>query len=704
MASHQLLRCIKAFIIWSVVLATWAIPAGANIGNYSRYDFIYHYNDGSGDYYTGYVFAPTSFQTSGPLLAVGTYLYDQPQEMWASGYQSLNGADYYITGITDGYDSSYDKKSYITSYYDADLQASLQVNTDGSSTASYVYVSDRTAAWESGYAISDSGNDTFSVYKKAHPPRSKGKSSDPECYAYAFELTYGDGDYYTGTVYAAPEYGYSTSYTKSTTDEKGNTDTYTITGVTTGQDVSKAGQVYVSSYYDAGSGKTYTPVSNGTAVGTSYLGSEHDYIVKSGVPEYLFGSSGSTFYEANLTSYAYAFKLTYGDGDYYTGTVYAAPEYGYSSSYTKTTTDEKGNTDTYTITGVTTGYDVSKAGQVYVTSYYDKGSGKTYTPVSNGTAVGTSYLGSEHDYIIQSGVSDYLFGSSGGIFYEADLVADPYAYAFKFTYGDGDYYTGTVYAAPEYGYSSSYTKSTTDEKGNTDTYTITGVTTGYDVSKAGQVYVTSYYDKGSGKTYTPVSNGTAVGTSYLGSEHDYIIKSGVPEYLFGSSGSTFYEADLTSYAYAFKFTYGDGDYYTGTVYAAPEYGYSTSYTKTTTDEKGNTDTYTITGVTTGYDVSKAGQVYVTSYYDKGSGKTYTPVSNGTAVGTSYLGSEHDYIIKSGVPEYLFGKSGGTFYEADLTSYAYAFKLNLWRWGLLHRHGLCGPGIRLLHPLYQDHHR
>ena len=425
----------------------------------------------------------------------------------------------------------------------------------------------------------------------------------------------------------------------------------------------------MTSYYDKGSGNTYTPVSNGTAVGTSYLGSEHDYIIKSGVPEYLFGKSGATFYEADLVSYAYAFKLTYGDGDYYTGTVYAAPEYGYSAGYTKTTTDEKGQTDTYTITGVTAGYNVSKAGQVYVTSYYDKGSGKTYTPVSNGTAVGTSYLGSEHDYIIKSGVSEYLFGH-GGSFHEADLTS--YAYAFKFTYGDGDYYTGTVYAAPEYGYSTGYTQTTTDEKGQTDTYTITGVTTGQDASKAGQVYVTSYYDAGSGNTYTPVDSGTAVGTSYLGSEHDYIIQSGVPEYLFGSSGGTFYEADLVAdpvaYAYAFKFTYGDGDYYTGTVYAAPEYGYSTSYTKSTTDEKGNTDTYTITGVTTGYDVSKAGQVYVASYYDAGSGKTYTPVDSGTAVGTSYLGSEHDYIIKSGVSYYLFGSSGGNFYEADLISY------------------------------------
>ena len=73
--------------------------------------------------------------------------------------------------------------------------------------------------------------------------------------------------------------------------------------------------------------------------------------------------------------------------------VYAKPEYGYGNGYTKTITDEKGQTDTYTITRYQSGYDISKAGQVDVTSYYDRSSGNTYTPVSNGTAVGTNLPG-----------------------------------------------------------------------------------------------------------------------------------------------------------------------------------------------------------------------------------------------------------------------------------------------------------------------
>jgi len=141
----------------------------ADVGAYSRYDFTFNYNNGSGDYYTGYVYAPTSFETSqGGFLSVGTYLYDQPMELWASGYQSINGGYYYITAITDGFASTYDKKSYITAYYDADTaQSSLALNSDGSATAANIYVADRTASMEMGYAISGANHAIFSPYVEA---------------------------------------------------------------------------------------------------------------------------------------------------------------------------------------------------------------------------------------------------------------------------------------------------------------------------------------------------------------------------------------------------------------------------------------------------------------------------------------------------------------------------------------------------------
>jgi len=107
------------------------------------------------------------------------------------------------------------------------------------------------------------------------------------------------------------------------------------------------------------------------------------------------------------------------DGDYYSGTVYAPKDCGYSASYTKTTIDENAYIGTYVITGVsTTTYDGSKADQIYVTSYYNHEGGKIYTPVSNGSAVGSSYLASKHDYIIQSDLSQYYFGRG---YYESDV-------------------------------------------------------------------------------------------------------------------------------------------------------------------------------------------------------------------------------------------------------------------------------------------
>lgn len=49
------------------------------------------------------------------------------------------GGYYEITAIVDGYDSSYDKQEYITSYYDADTgKNSYTING-----ASYLYVADR---------------------------------------------------------------------------------------------------------------------------------------------------------------------------------------------------------------------------------------------------------------------------------------------------------------------------------------------------------------------------------------------------------------------------------------------------------------------------------------------------------------------------------------------------------------------------------
>jgi len=138
----------------------------ADVGSYSMYQFTFCYNDGSGDYYIGLVYAPTSFQTSGPQLGVGACIYDQPMPMWGS-YQGLNGGYYYIYAITDGFSSVWDKQSWISAYYDGDTAGATLGVSAYATTASYIFVPDRTAAYETGYAISGANHAAFDSYTEA---------------------------------------------------------------------------------------------------------------------------------------------------------------------------------------------------------------------------------------------------------------------------------------------------------------------------------------------------------------------------------------------------------------------------------------------------------------------------------------------------------------------------------------------------------
>ena len=140
---------MQGFVLAAILIANTYYRREAQI---SQYFFTYYYNDGSGDYYTGYVFAPTGFHTSAGLY-VGKALDCQPEGM---GGQSLGGY-YYITSIVDGYAASYDKQEYITAYYDNDKAGSsfaVSNNDYLSTTPNYVYVANRSLADELGYAIS----------------------------------------------------------------------------------------------------------------------------------------------------------------------------------------------------------------------------------------------------------------------------------------------------------------------------------------------------------------------------------------------------------------------------------------------------------------------------------------------------------------------------------------------------------------------
>ena len=214
-------------------------------------------------------------------------------------------------------------------------------------------------------------------------------------------------------------------------------------------------------------------------------------------------------------------------------------------------------------------------------------------------------------------------------------------YGFKFTYANGDYYTGTVYAATDKGYYPGKAWTKKDENGLLGTYTITGVGVGQDAYAGllGQVFVDNYYDAESKKLYKPVHKGKAVGTAFLGSEVDYIGVDAVNVYRFGKG---YYEADVGD-KYKFRYTYGNGDYYEGYVYRMPGYVYYPGYKFTKKNELGLTGTYEILSMTYTGDTAKYhsgyGEVYVNTYHDGESKKNFTPLKKGKAVGTAFLGSE-----------------------------------------------------------------
>ena len=238
-------------------------------------------------------------------------------------------------------------------------------------------------------------------------------------------------------------------------------------------------------------------------------------------------------------------------------------------------------------------------------------------------------------------------------------------YAFTYSYGNGDAYRGHVYASADYPYQVGYTKTLKNETGQTGTYTITAMSYDGTGSKNGQVFIDSYHDGESNQDFIPMKKGQPAGTNYLGSELDYILKDGVAAYQFGKG---YYEADVGD-RYVFRYSYDkdnpSAEYYQGVVYRMPGYVYYPGYKLEKKNETGKTGCYEILAMSYTGDTSKYrsgyGEVYVDTYKDGESGKTFAPLHKGQAVGTAFLGSELDYIIASGVDRYKFGQG---YWEAD----------------------------------------
>lgn len=648
-----------------------------------RYNFRYTFV--TGDYYSGYEYNDRSLYA---------------KEGWKPGLYKekteLNDAWKWIVSKTTGHPVELLNKCYLTKYYDAESRT--------------YYTPLDNAGLSYGYIIENKSQFRFGL--------ERGTGSDYILHeadvssAYTFRFAYKNNkDYYLGTVYA-PAGKYAVGYCQEHRIDNGSglSDVlgyYTITKVTPGYDAGRDGQVYVDSYYDAETRRSYTPHGKGSVVGRGYLGFEFDYILTQWTEETWFGNYLShypfdnySFWEADAVVCQFNFRYDFANGDYYTGYVYAPTSkdhpdyvkgYRYTLDYVKQFRDENGQIGSYSIYQAGKGVDHSLAGQVFVDTYYNAESKKTYQPLHKGTAVGTKYLGSESDYILTDGVATnkfgikYLYDSTTkkyvSVIQEADDPAYPAElppstlpsrlFTYSFTYANGDRYTGVTYA-PKAKYYPGYLQERLDEAGQKGVYRITRAASYTTALRDGWVTVYSYYDAESGKTYYPAAKLDHLGAGSLGSEGGYILAEGKPEFHFGANAAkplVHDEADVST-CFSFRTRFRLGDYYTGTVYA-PADKYYVGYGKSFTELNPWYDTgyYTITAAKPGYDAGRNGQVFVDSYFDSQSNKSYAPVNKGTAVGTHFLASESDAIVKAGVTDFQFGRDAGTDFirSADVSS-------------------------------------
>lgn len=631
--------------------------------NFNGFTFKYTY--GSGDNFVGRVYAPADYY-----------------EVGLKWYKADENGDYgmfEITGRTTGdYDPARNGQVWVSSYYNIEDGKSYvpgkYANTQPSGTNYLESVSDWIIAEDNQYRFGE-----YYGWKEADVVAR---------YNFTYYYNNGVGDRFTGFVYAGTDYNDNEYYvgyiTNKNIDENGQEGYYKITSIVHGSfDLSLRGKVFVTKYYDKESNLNLNPVqyydpdavAAGTNYcGTNYLGSEMDFILKSGYDQYRFGKYYS-WREADTTN-QYSFTYTFSNGDYYQGYVLAGSDY--NNDYYKVGTtwqwqDESQNWrwGTGKITAVAFNKNIADNGKVFVTKYHDAESNLDFQPVKNkaGTPSGTNYIGSEMDFILKDGVDQYRFGEYYGK-READVTAK---YSFSYTYGLGDRYDGYFFAGVDRGYYLGWTQLAKDDDKKFGKYQITGVSyldpnnLNYSYVNNGKVYVTNYYDKETDSSTVPLNATNPLGTNYLGSEWGYIRKAGVDQYRFGMYYGLVREADYTM-KYNFKFTYGDGDYYSGWLYAVadPNYYVLNRAIIVKKDENGRWGSYTITSAgIRELDHTRNGQVWVDKYYYK-YGKTpgtYIPFKYkaNTYAGTGYLGSEIDYIIVNNDNKYRFGQG---YYEVD----------------------------------------
>jgi len=438
--------------------------------------------------------------------------------------------------------------------------------------------------------------------------------NDDKSEKYNFTYFYGNGDSYSGYVYA-PSGTYSVGqlpdyYDNETGSQQGY---YVIDSVEDGEN-GTYGYVSVTSYTDADTGfGTTTNLYSG--VGYSGLGSEQGYAFNANpwTGDYYF----SRYYEADLPAVLQVRLNLLADNDGTPGAILANNQIGLNHSFFVQIQvgDFRGNAagvvglnldfawDGLTLESIN--FDPTLAidpkfsffqeGTLY-DGFIDDLSGGSLPEFELGQAIGVNQLDtfallhfSTQGYgttYFTTTVNDASLADDNP-YYSLDVetsqsieVVTPYTkYSFTYYYGNGDSYTGYVYAAE-----GTYTEDqvlegyANNETGNLGYYQIGSIIgTTLDSWYNNQVYITSYTDLDTGfDTTTNIGDVNwwdgIHGYSGLGSEYAYAydVNGNSSDPLFGAypDGSGIHkEADIINQKYTFTYTYGNGDSYSGYGYA-----------------------------------------------------------------------------------------------------------------------------------------
>ncbi len=467
---------------------------------------------------------------------------------------------------------------------------------------------------------------------------------------FAFTFTYKDGSSYYGNVVDDGSYDY---YDKETvTTAYGHYHIGYSSPLISGEGGLVSGEVYTQNYYDITSGGPYETFhqSVDTPSGVAGLGSENDSVLDSAGVAHSFGAGG--LHEAKLAPYTLLdFTFYYKDGSFYTGQLSSdginGPQAGQSIS------TPAGYFDVYARDGATG----ALPGTVSLYNYYDITDGNYYTPhsYSGDDIFGTYGLSSAIGYLD----GPLLFGDGGA--YEAKHAPDT-SWQFQFIYPDGSFYYGHVVDNGQLGFHPGFIENTPFGY-----YFLNGSTSKTSLP-LGSVTLDYYYDVTTQKLYTPVDEGAQGidGTSGLGSEYADTRDDGDDEE-FGYGGQ--YEAKQSEVRhFTFTFRYNDGSFY---------YGDFASYVHLYlpgTIIQATGGYYVITAFDDEHSSLPSGTVHVSSYFDIGTGRFYTPVryAEGKASGTDDIGSELDYISAGGGGLRSFG--GPTHIEANTTNFGFIARL------------------------------